>query len=30
MDLKTKKAGNVIVVYLYGRLDVHLSADIER
>ena len=30
MDLKTKKVGNVIVVYLYGRLDVHLSADIER
>jgi anti-anti-sigma factor len=30
MDLKTKKAGSVIVVYLYGRLDVHLSADIER
>jgi anti-anti-sigma factor len=30
MDLKTKKEGNVIVVYLFGRLDVHLSADIER
>jgi anti-anti-sigma factor len=30
MDLKTKKNGNVITVYLYGRLDVHLSADIER
>lgn len=30
MDLKTRKAGNVIVVYLFGRLDVHLSADIER
>jgi anti-sigma B factor antagonist len=30
MDLKTKKDGNVIVVYLFGRLDVHLSADIER
>jgi anti-anti-sigma factor len=30
MDLKIKKDGNVIVVYLFGRLDVHLSADIER
>lgn len=30
MDLKTKKVGNVIVVHLFGRLDVHLSADIEK
>jgi len=30
MDLKTKKENNVIVVYLAGRLDVHLSADIEK
>lgn len=30
MELKTKKVGNVIVVYLFGRLDVHLSADIEK
>lgn len=30
MDLKTKKVGNVIVVYLSGRLDVHLSADVEK
>jgi anti-anti-sigma factor len=30
MELKTKKNGNVIVIYLAGRLDVHLSADIEK
>ncbi len=30
MDLKTKKSDNIIVVYLAGRLDVHLSAEIEK
>ncbi len=30
MDLQTKKVGDVIVIYLKGRLDVHLSADIEK
>jgi anti-anti-sigma factor len=30
MDLNTKKSGNVIVIYLAGRLDVHLSAEIEK
>jgi len=30
MDLKTKKINNVIIIYLYGRLDVHLSAEIEK
>jgi anti-anti-sigma factor len=30
MDLKTKKVNNIIVIYLAGRLDVHLSADIEK
>lgn len=30
MNLQTKKVGNVVVVYLQGRLDVHLSADIEK
>ncbi len=30
MNLKTKKVGNIVVVYLQGRLDVHLSADIEK
>ncbi len=30
MDLKTKKVDNVIVIYLAGRLDVHLSAEIEK
>ncbi len=30
MNLQTKKIGNVVVVYLQGRLDVHLSADIEK
>ena len=29
MELKTRKEGNVIVIYLTGRLDVHLSADVE-
>lgn len=30
MDLKTKKVDNVVVIYLAGRLDVHLSAEIEK
>ena len=30
MDLNLKKAGNEIIIYLEGRLDVHLSADIEK
>ena len=30
MDLNTKKVDNVIVIYLAGRLDVHLSAEIEK
>lgn len=30
MDLNLKKVGNVTIVYLSGRLDVHLSADIEK
>ncbi len=30
MDLQTKREGDVIVIYLKGRLDVHLSADIEK
>ncbi len=30
MDLNTKKVNNVIVIYLKGRLDVHLSAEIEK
>ncbi len=30
MELKTKKTNNVVVVYLAGRLDVHLSADVEK
>ncbi|PKL37633.1 MAG: anti-sigma factor antagonist [Spirochaetae bacterium HGW-Spirochaetae-1] len=30
MELNIKKAGNVTVIYLAGRLDVHLSADIEK
>jgi anti-anti-sigma factor len=29
MSLETRKEGNIIVVYLKGRLDVHLSADVE-
>ncbi|MDH5717395.1 MAG: STAS domain-containing protein [Spirochaetia bacterium] len=28
--IKTKQAGNSIIVYLKGRLDVHLSAEIEK
>jgi anti-anti-sigma factor len=30
MDLQTTRVGDVIVIYLKGRLDVHLSADIEK
>ena len=30
MDLKTRKVDNVIVVYLQGKLDVHVSADVEK
>ncbi len=30
MKLNTKKVDNIVVVYLTGRLDVHLSADIEK
>jgi anti-anti-sigma factor len=30
MDLKKKKVDNVVVIYLAGRLDVHLSAEIEK
>jgi len=30
MDLNLKKSGNAVVIYLAGRLDVHLSADIEK
>jgi anti-anti-sigma factor len=30
MELKTRKEKEVIVIYLAGRLDVHLSADIEK
>ena len=30
MELKTKDVNNVKVIYLAGRLDVHLSADIEK
>lgn len=30
MDLNTKQVGHVIVIYLTGRLDVHLSADVEK
>ena len=30
MNLQTKNVNNVIVVYLQGHLDVHLSADIEK
>jgi anti-sigma B factor antagonist len=29
MDLTKKKVGNIVVAYLSGRLDVHLSAEIE-
>jgi anti-anti-sigma factor len=30
MELKTAKSNNVIIIYLNGRLDVHLSADVEK
>ncbi|HOO72421.1 MAG TPA: STAS domain-containing protein [Spirochaetota bacterium] len=30
MELNKKKVDNVVVVYLSGRLDVHLSAEIEK
>jgi anti-anti-sigma factor len=30
MNLKLKKINNVIIIYLAGRLDVHLSADVEK
>ncbi len=30
MDLNIKNVDNVAVIYLVGRLDVHLSADIEK
>ncbi|HRU65491.1 MAG TPA: STAS domain-containing protein, partial [Spirochaetota bacterium] len=30
MDLNLKKSGNAVIIYLAGRLDVHLSADIEK
>ena len=30
MDLNTKQTGHVIVINLTGRLDVHLSADVEK
>lgn len=30
MELKTVKKDNVIIIYLNGRLDVHLSADVEK
>jgi anti-anti-sigma factor len=30
MNLNVKRIGNVVVVYLAGRLDVHLSAEIEK
>ena len=30
MDLETKKVDDVIEIFLAGRLDVHLSADIEK
>jgi len=30
MVLKTKKADNVVVIYLEGKLDVHVSAEIEK
>jgi len=29
MELKTKKIDNVIEIFLYGRLDIHLSVDAE-
>jgi anti-sigma B factor antagonist len=30
MDLNVKRVGNVDIVYLVGRLDVHLSSEIEK
>lgn len=30
MELETKKIDNIVIIYLSGRLDVHLSADIEK
>ena len=30
MELNLKKSGNAVIIYLEGRLDVHLSADIEK
>ncbi len=30
MNLNLKKSGNAVIIYLEGRLDVHLSADIEK
>ena len=30
MELNIKKVDNVVVIYLTGRLDVHLSAEIEK
>jgi len=30
MELRTKKANKAMIIYLSGRLDVHLSADIEK
>jgi len=30
MNLNLKKLGSTVIIYLEGRLDVHLSADIEK
>lgn len=30
MKLNTKRTGNALIIYLSGRLDVHLSAEIEK
>ena len=30
MELNTKKVDNVVEIFLSGRLDVHLSAEIEK
>ena len=30
MNLDTRKISNVIVIYLFGKLDVHVSAEIEK
>jgi len=30
MELNTKKTDNVIIIYLSGRLDVHLSSEVEK